>query len=152
RAPVDSRMQIDKALSVELWERLWQWLADESGGGDPQAAQLRIARAAIALMRDSGPRLSEVCAAQREKLRRAEDADDELWELTITGKRNKLRTIPVSARTIGALRAHWRDRGLDFDLQENGPLLAPVVIPGTATASAKAADGRTGYSASGLHH
>src|SRR5258706_13390178 len=28
RAPVDGRMQIDKALSMQLWERLWDWLEE----------------------------------------------------------------------------------------------------------------------------
>ena len=72
-------------------------------------------------------------------------------ELTIVVKRNKQRTIPVSPRTIEALRIHWRDRGKDFDGEGEGALLAPVVLPATPAVLAKGESGRTGYSASGLH-
>jgi site-specific recombinase XerC len=106
RAPSDNRIQIDRALPLALWQRLWQWLEDESAEEGALAAQMRVVRAAVAIMRDSGPRLSEACGARREKLRRADDAEGDIWELTIVGKRNKQRTIPVSGRTIEALRAH----------------------------------------------
>lgn len=48
------------------------------------------------------------------------------------GKRRKQRTVPVGRATIGALRAHWRDRGTNFDAAHaRGPLIAPTWIPGT---------------------
>ena len=51
-----------------------------------------------------------------------------------------------------ALWAHWSDRGLDFDRAQEGPLLAPLVVPATASALAKTEAGRSDYSVSGLHH
>jgi integrase len=55
--------------------------------------------------------------------------------LTIVGKRRKQRTVPVSRATIDALRAHWRDRGRDFDeAHADGPLIAPTWIPATPAA------------------
>ncbi|TCF97041.1 hypothetical protein BZM26_33970 [Paraburkholderia strydomiana] len=58
-----------------------------------------------------------------------------VWTLTIIGKRRKQRTVPVSRATIDALRAHWRDRGSDFDaVGASGPLIAPSYIPGTRAA------------------
>jgi integrase len=50
--------------------------------------------------------------------------------------------VPVSATTLAALRAHWADRGRDFDgatigsagalsIAPRGPLLGPVIIPWT---------------------
>ena len=58
-----------------------------------------------------------------------------IWTLTIVGKRRKERTVPVSSATVAALRAHWRDRGRDFDaVHAQGPLIAPQRIPGTRAA------------------
>ncbi|SAK75092.1 integrase [Caballeronia temeraria] len=58
-----------------------------------------------------------------------------VWTLTIIGKRRKQRTVPVSGATIGALRAHWDDRGRDFDApRAHGSLIAPQWIPGTRAA------------------
>jgi integrase len=58
-----------------------------------------------------------------------------VWTLTIIGKRRKQRTVPVSRATIDALRAHWRDRGHDFDAAAaHGPLIAPAWIPSTRSA------------------
>ncbi|MEZ2355039.1 tyrosine-type recombinase/integrase [Caballeronia sp. RCC_10] len=59
----------------------------------------------------------------------------QVWTLTLIGKRRKQRTVPVSRATIDALRAHWRDRGRDFDAAAaSGPLIAPTWIPGTRAA------------------
>lgn len=58
-----------------------------------------------------------------------------MWTLTIVGKRRKQRTVPVSGATIAALRAHWHDRGRDFDApRADGPLIAPQWIPATRAA------------------
>ncbi|MEZ2311103.1 phage integrase family protein [Paraburkholderia sp. RCC_158] len=58
-----------------------------------------------------------------------------VWALTIVGKRRKQRTVPVSPATVDALRAHWQDRGVDFDAASaHGPLIAPTWIPGTSAA------------------
>ncbi|WP_175946356.1 site-specific integrase [Caballeronia sp. BCC1704] len=58
-----------------------------------------------------------------------------VWTLSIVGKRRKQRTVPVSGATIAALRAHWQDRGRDFDApQAQGPLVAPQWIPATRAA------------------
>ncbi|MGP8431778.1 tyrosine-type recombinase/integrase [Paraburkholderia fungorum] len=78
------------------------------------------------------------------------------WVLTVTGKGSRERTVPVSAATIGALRAHWADRGEDLDGQGDTapaparPLLAPLVVPPTVRAQARHAQQRAGYSARGL--
>jgi integrase len=38
-----------------------------------------------------------------------------VWELTIVGKGQRERTVPVSVATLEALREHWADRSRDFD-------------------------------------
>ena len=53
----------------------------------------------------------------------------------------KQRYVPVSDECVDALRAHWRDRRLDFDAAgADGPLIAPLVVPPTPRARAKFGD------------
>ncbi|KVN29703.1 hypothetical protein WJ63_10385 [Burkholderia pyrrocinia] len=66
--------------------------------------------------------------------------------MRVIGKGNKERFVPVSAACVDALRAHWRDRGQDFDALGASappglPLIAPLVIPPTPCARAKFAPG-----------
>jgi integrase len=83
-------------------------------------------------------RREEAASARREDLRPSSFGTSErpVWELTIVGKGQRERTVPVSAATLNALRAHWLDRAQDFDGateedKQSGPLLSPVVIPWT---------------------
>lgn len=63
--------------------------------------------------------------------------------------------MPVSPRTIDALRAHWGDLGADFDEDGNDrPLLSPLVIPSTPASLARHgtdAGGHAGYTAGALY-
>ena len=53
-----------------------------------------------------------------------------LWELAVLGKGDKWRNVFPPARVIDALRAHWADRGLDFEFgMQELPLLAPIATP-----------------------
>ncbi len=134
---------------------------------EEEARQWRTARAAILLMGDSGVRRDEAAHARRENLNvavvtsggpaktsakgatqssakaTASDAAPiktgvTVWALTIVGKRRKQRTVPVSAATVAALRAHWADRDKDFDVPSvEAPLIAPLVINGTEASLAK---------------
>ncbi|WP_309243996.1 tyrosine-type recombinase/integrase [Caballeronia sp. EK] len=142
-------MKIERALPANLWRKLRDELdvrsAEESGATagahwrEFQAGvQWRAVRAAILLMGDSGLRREEDASARREALRPSSFGTTErpVWELTIVGKGQRERTVPVSAATLNALRAHWRDGAQDFDGaaeedKQSGPLLSPVVIPWT---------------------
>jgi integrase len=157
-------VQVERALSTDLWTRVRAELdarcnGEELGGLTPtedEARQWRIARAAILLMGNSGVRRDEAANARRENLSVAvvtvtgsstkmltdsstgSAEQRSVWALGVTGKRRKQRTVPVSAATIAALRAHWADRQLDFDAAwAEGPLIAPVVINGTDASLAK---------------
>ncbi|WP_309789562.1 site-specific integrase [Caballeronia sp. LZ019] len=146
-------IKIERALPADLWRKLRDELdvrsAEESGGtagaqwrmdtNTRQAGvQWRAVRAAILLMGDSGLRREEAASARREALRPSSFGTPErpVWELTLVGKGQRERTVPVSAATLAALRAHWRDRGQDFNGasekdEQSGPLLGPVIIPWT---------------------
>jgi integrase len=158
-------VQVERALSTDLWTRVRAELdarcdGEDLGGLTPtedEARQWRIARAAILLMGNSGVRRDEAANARRENLSVAvvtasgsstkmpTDSSTVLateqrsvWVLGVIGKRRRQRTVPVSVATVAALRAHWADRGLDFDAAwAEGPLIAPVVINGTDASQAK---------------
>ncbi|MDR5736279.1 site-specific integrase [Caballeronia sp. LZ025] len=134
-------MKIERALPADLWRKLrneLEWRSEEQG-----AVQWCAVRAAILLMGDSGLRREEAASARREDLRPSSFGTPErpVWELTLVGKGQRERTVPVSAATLNALRAHWADRAKDdwaqdFDGateedKQSGPLLSPVVIPWT---------------------
>jgi integrase len=168
-------VQVERALSTDLWTRLRAELdarcdGEDLGGLTPtedEARQWRIARAAILLMGNSGVRRDEAANARRENLSvavvtatgsstsfsndsSAHSATEQrsVWALGVTGKRRKQRTVPVSVATVAALRAHWADRELDFDAAwAEGPLIAPVVINGTDASLAKHGDASEGKGA-----
>jgi integrase len=155
-------VQVERALSADLWARVRHALDQRCGDQllnetPEQVRQWRTARAAILLMGDSGLRREEAAHARREDLhpvrhvapakagkiagKKAGEgggAEVEIWALSVVGKRRRQRTVPVCAATLRALRAHWADRGENFDAaRDNAPLIAPLVIPATLTARAK---------------
>lgn len=147
---VQVRIQIEKALPYDLWEQFSAWL--DADAPEPKAAQHRLARAAIYLIRDTGIRLSEACRVNRAALMPLDDPESEVWgELRVLGKRNKLRDVPISRRAIEALEAHWRDHGEDFQREAAAPLLKPLKMLQTKRAKDKADRAQEGYSSSGLH-
>ena len=143
-------MDIDRALPKDLWDVVIGVLADRAAV--PENQQDRVALAAILLMGDSGLRRAEAASARRGTLIKSRHGTT-VWTLEVLGKRNKMRKVPVSPRTIAALRAHWRDRDADFDSQMNDlPLLAPIVVPGTERALARHIDiGIKGYNPNSLY-
>ena len=125
-------MQIEKALSAELWDRLIEALDVDCAL--PESTQMRAARAAILLMGDSGLRRAEVASAELMDLSSSKHA--KVHELRVLGKRSKWRTVPVSQRTVDALRAHLADRNKIWGKDENtgAPLLSPLRLPNTSRA------------------
>ena len=160
----ETAMQIHRALPADLWRRLRNELDKRSDvdGDIKLAVQWRVVRAALLLMGDSGLRREEAADAQRGKLRVSiyGTLERPVWELTVIGKRNKERTVPVSVATLEALKAHWSDRGRDFMaptdlLNPSAPLLSPVTIPRTPASQVKhrqrSIEGEQGYSADGIN-
>lgn len=144
-------MQIDRALTRSAWDTVIDVLTHRAAAAD--GYQDRVALAAILLMGDSGLRRAEVAGARRHNMKPSRHVSS-VWMLAVLGKRSTVRRVPVSLRTIEALRAHWYDRALEYDQPpEDLPLLAPIVVPGTETAQVKHAAGTThGYSANSFYH
>jgi integrase len=140
RAALDTRCarplnEAGAGAGAGVWEE-----AGEAGEAAADARQWRTVRAAILLMGDSGLRRDEAAHVRREALRLLPQGSGgtAVWALTVIGKRRKQRTVPVSAATVRALRAHWADRGRDFDAPlESAPLIVPLAIPGTPRARDK---------------
>ncbi|MEX3630575.1 MAG: phage integrase family protein [Burkholderia sp.] len=137
-----SRMQIDRALPATLWDKVRTALDAHCERAGPDAPRWRTTRALLLLMGDSGLRIAEAAAATRDQLQQL-PADGDLpasWQLTVVGKGSKARVTPVSEACAAAIVAHWRDRGADFDAgTERRALVAPLTLPSTPNANAKAA-------------
>lgn len=168
-------IQIEKALPSSLWTKLIGrgGLIDQLcetpdailaqryrlRGATAQlsmSAQFRLVRAALLLMGDTGMRREEAAYATRDKLKPLAETSD-LWELDVLGKRNKWRTVFPTRRVIEALRAHWADRGSDFEFGLGElPLLSPLMAPQTMTAQSKHGQAQQpmsdqGFSVDGLY-
>lgn len=151
-------LQVERALAPELLRTLRDALDAHCARPDDDAAQWRIARAAIGLMVDSGLRRAEAARARRSGVKRVDGIKGQsVWTLTLVGKRSKVRTVPVSPATFEALRAHWVDRGLTWEggdasaaAANDPPLIAPLVIPGTAAAQGRHGEQPAAYAPDAL--
>lgn len=129
-----TKIQIHRALPIDVWTEFRQQLAERCDSLGPLGPDWRTARALILLMGDAGLRIEEAATADRTGLAwlPADGDTSATWLLQVIGKGNKERFVPLTDSTIDALRAHWRDRGSDFDAGDaSGPLVAPTVIPPT---------------------
>ncbi|MBY0240228.1 MAG: tyrosine-type recombinase/integrase [Burkholderiaceae bacterium] len=144
-------IQVGRALSPETWNAVVTTLARRAEA--TENSQDRVALAAILLMGDSGLRREEAAKTLRMALQPSPHARG-VWMLKVVGKRNKVRIVPVSLRTIAALQAHWLDHGQDFmQPDQERPLFAPVTVPGTASAQARhnVGTGLRGYTPNAMY-
>lgn len=162
--PAVDQKELEMAIDKALPGKLWTALTDEGGLLDrachlhegtrlasaralqakeaaTPGAQYRLARAAVYLLGYSGIRREEAASATRDKLRPVREQagqSDGLWELAVLGKRKKWRTVYLPKRAVDAIRAHWEDRGHEFDNPTQAlALLSPVVVPNTPWALSK---------------
>lgn len=145
-------MKIGRAFSSSLWERSRSYIDEQCMPADAQ--YWRTVRATLLLSGDSGLRREELTVAQRDKMRPTAhgNANDPVWQLMVLEKRGKERTVPVSPDSVAALRAHWADRGLDFDSESEGALIRPIIIPPTPLAQIKHYEGiDRSYSPDGIN-
>jgi site-specific recombinase XerD len=143
-------MQVGKALSQEARDALIAAL--DLRCAEPNAQQERIVRAMVLLMVHAGLRREEVARLPRTALA---DEGNNGWWLTVLGKGNKERRVPVSLRTVAAIEAHWQDRMAGGQeggqgVPPAGALLAPLWATQTETAKQRRASGQ-GYTADGVY-
>jgi integrase/recombinase XerC len=111
RAPRRAK-SLPKALSPDDAIRL---VGQATPGRDPADVQQLCNRAMFELLYSSGLRVSELAGldlryAQQGGYRSLGWLDDQLAEVTVTGKGNKMRTVPVGAHASQALRAWLQAR------------------------------------------
>jgi integrase len=137
----EADIRVDRALSSSLWRRLRAFVDEQCALTD--GAYWRTVRAVLLLSGESGLRREELCHADRAGMSETAfgSPDARIWQLNFVGKGNKERTVPVSPAAIDALRAHWLDHGLSFDLASTGHLVKPLFIPKTPQAEKKYAGG-----------
>ncbi len=141
------RLSVDKALPLDTWHRFEAWLRDRAR----DSAEARVAWAVVLVLRDTGLRRHELAKARREHCMRDPSVANALWgELRVVGKGGKERDVPLSSAAVEVLRAHWRDRGEDFDAASTGPLLRPLSRPSTQTGRGAEARG-AGYHPGALY-
>ncbi|WDD90397.1 site-specific integrase (plasmid) [Burkholderia sp. FERM BP-3421] len=129
-----TKLQVQRALPMDVWATVRARLAERAEGVGPQGPDWRVARALVLLMGDAGLRIEEAVTVSRSGLQwwPAEDEAPATWMLRVIGKGNKERFVPVTEDAIDALHEHWRDRGLDLDAGDADlPLVAPTVVPPT---------------------
>jgi len=153
-------LQVGRALPIDLWQRMREALAEHAAQSHRFSARWRAARALLLIIGDSGLRIAEATAATRTALSwlPADNDTPASWLLNVIGKGNKERVVPISDECAEALRAHWQDRGQNFDAENaSGPLVAPLVMPATPRARAKyhgptaPQAGPSGYSVRGAY-
>jgi site-specific recombinase XerD len=172
-------MQIEKALSAPLWEKLaapggildalcalpddalmrrYKLRCFGAHSVNPASSelfrpQLRLLRAVILVLGATGMRREELVGALRNRL--SQPYQDALWRLAVLGKRKKWRYVYLTDREAEALAVHWTDRGDDFYRQplSAAPLVSPVLMPMTAAARARhdEEDAAKGFTTSGLN-
>ena len=134
------KLQVERALSLDLWTRMRATLAERAASLGPEGARWRAARALLLILGDGGLRIAEAAVGERAALvwLPADDETPASWLLDVIGKGMKQRVVPLSDECVDAIRAHWRDRGQAFDAADAaGPLVAPLVMPPTPRARAK---------------
>jgi site-specific recombinase XerD len=139
------KLQVERALSLDLWTRVRATLGERAALPGEDGQRWRAARALLLIMGDGGLRIAEAAAGERTALvwLPADDETPASWMLEVIGKGMKQRFVPISDECADAIRAHWRDRGQDFDANDaGGPLVAPLVVPPTPRARAKFGTGK----------
>ena len=115
----DSKINTARAFSEAEWQHVLSCLAHEKDA----ASRLRL-RCMLELLVTSGIRIDELAKAQHKDIRLVEVADlPPTWVLTVKGKRNKTREVPIPDDVVALLREHaWDACGRDGEMSER-PLL-----------------------------
>ena len=139
-----SALQIERALPSDLYEQVVSVLSERAD--NPENTQDRIALPALLLMGDCGLRISEVASARADKLQPSQFVAGQ-FRLIITGKGKKLRAVPLSPRTVNAIRAHQADLFNQYGPipTKEAALLRPLTLPPTGKTAQLHQENWTGY-------
>jgi site-specific recombinase XerC len=102
------------ALSPLRLQPLWDELIEplEASSSRPERIQDRVALSMMLLTRRLRVEASGRCRRQRIALLRNKWSS-EVFDLTVLDKRNVYRVVPVSSRTVEALRHYCKDPAAD---------------------------------------
>ncbi len=124
-----TQLQITRSFTEAEWAHVLSCLAEIPYG----ALQVRL-RCLLELLVSTGIRLDELAQAQWADLELVSLLDQpDTWVLTVTGKRDKTREVPLADDVVALLKAHAHDFAeLDQDVKDRGSLpliraLAPSV-------------------------
>lgn len=102
--------------------RQWQFIEEQLRALPRDASAVRLT-VALELLYATGLRLSEIVAAKAGDLRwveyppdSADDSPVEGWMLTVIGKGQRLREIPVPKSVVDSISRYFTRRGLDGDV------------------------------------
>jgi site-specific recombinase XerD len=128
RAPA-AAIEVSRSLTIAEWKIVKDYLLRL-----PQDARYHRLRFILALAYSSGCRLSELVALKRSDLKSfTRRGEDELqWEIGVTGKGGKYRTVQLNPQVVGEIRAYFRHRGYENLREVPGDVPMIAAIP-TAT-------------------
>jgi site-specific recombinase XerD len=123
-----TRMDIRRSFTEAEWSHVLQTLSDLPVG--PERLRLKCI---LELLVTSGIRLEELARARHKDLRIEVLPDlPQAWVLTVTGKRNKTREVPLQPEVVDLLAAHGREF-MNDDVkspdQDNLPLIRTLHPP-----------------------
>jgi site-specific recombinase XerD len=117
-----SRMDIRRSFTEAEWAHVLRCVDDQRIG--PERLRLRCI---LELLVTSGIRLDELAKARHKDLR-LEDLPElpETWVLTVTGKRNKTREVPLNPEVVELLARHGKEY-LEQDKQSSDRDNLPLI-------------------------
>ena len=117
-----SKVDIRRSFTEAEWNHVLQCLDDLPVG--PERVRLKCI---LELLVTSGIRLDELSRARHDHLRLESLPDlPAAWVLTVTGKRNKTREVPLNDDVMRLLHAH-RDEFSEEDQHLDGPSKMPLI-------------------------
>jgi site-specific recombinase XerC len=117
----ENLLKVERALPADLWARMRGYI--DSQCKPDNASHWRSVRVALLLAADSGLRREELAGARRERMSPTTygDGDDVVWQLSIIGKRNKERTVPL----VPPRSKRWRHTPLSVR-RRHRPVPTPI--------------------------
>jgi site-specific recombinase XerD len=125
--PVSAGIEVSRSLTIAEWK-----MAKEHLARMPRDARYHRLRFILALAYSTGCRLSELVALRRRDLKSfVRRGEEELqWEIGVSGKGGKYRTVQLNPMVMEEIRAYFRHRGHGTlaDVPDDVPLIAAIPL------------------------